>query len=30
VTALIKDLILVTRNTGDFSATGVTLLNPFL
>lgn len=29
-TALISDLILVTRNTGDFATTGVKLLNPFL
>lgn len=29
-TALINDLTLVTRNTGDFSTTGVKLLNPFL
>lgn len=28
-TALIHDLTLVTRNEGDFSATGVRLLNPF-
>ena len=28
-TALIYDLTLVTRNTGDFEATGVKLLNPF-
>ena len=28
-TALIHDLTLVTRNTADFSATGVRLLNPF-
>jgi toxin FitB len=28
-TALINDLTLVTRNTRHFSATGVTLLNPF-
>jgi len=28
-TALINDLTLVTRNTGDFAATGVRLLNPF-
>ncbi|WP_252180307.1 type II toxin-antitoxin system VapC family toxin [Endozoicomonas sp. 4G] len=29
-TALAYDLILVTRNTNDFSGTGVKLLNPFL
>ena len=29
-TALINDLTLVTLNTGDFVATGVKLLNPFL
>ena len=28
-TALIYDLTLVTRNTKDFSSTGVNLLNPF-
>lgn len=28
-TALINDLIVVTRNTKDFVATGVKLLNPF-
>jgi toxin FitB len=28
-TALIYDLILVTRNVKDFAATGVTLRNPF-
>jgi len=28
-TALIHDLTLVTRNTQDFAATGVSLLNPF-
>ena len=28
-TALIYDLTLVTRNTGDFEATGVKMLNPF-
>jgi hypothetical protein len=28
-TALIYDLTLVTRNTGDFETTGVKLLNPF-
>ncbi|MEA1050756.1 type II toxin-antitoxin system VapC family toxin [Lamprobacter modestohalophilus] len=28
-TALISDLTVVTRNTGDFSLTGVKLLNPF-
>ena len=28
-TALIHDLTLVTRNTADFPATGVRLLNPF-
>jgi predicted nucleic acid-binding protein len=28
-TALINDLTLVTRNTRDFTATGVALLNPF-
>lgn len=28
-TALIHDLIVVTRNTRDFSGTGVRLLNPF-
>ena len=29
-TALVNNLILVTRNTKDFSGTGVELLNPFL
>ena len=29
-TALTHDLILVTRNVDDFSATGVKLLNPFV
>lgn len=29
-TALINDLIVVTRNTKDFLATGVKLLNPFI
>jgi predicted nucleic acid-binding protein len=29
-TALTHDLILVTRNVGDFSAIGVKLLNPFV
>jgi hypothetical protein len=29
-TALINDLTLVTRNTGNFVGTGVKLLNPFL
>ncbi|MGF6971210.1 putative nucleic acid-binding protein [Paraburkholderia sp. WC7.3g] len=28
-TALIHDLVVVTRNVDDFSATGVRLLNPF-
>lgn len=28
-TALMYDLILVTRNTADFAGTGVKLLNPF-
>jgi predicted nucleic acid-binding protein len=28
-TALAHDLTVVTRNTADFSNTGVTLLNPF-
>ncbi|MDO9178296.1 MAG: hypothetical protein Q7U16_08200 [Agitococcus sp.] len=28
-TALVYDLTLVTRNTADFVATGVKLLNPF-
>lgn len=28
-TALVHDLVLVTRNTVDFSGTGVRLLNPF-
>jgi hypothetical protein len=28
--ALVYDLTVVTRNTGDFSGTGVRLLNPFL
>ena len=28
-TALVYDLTLVTRNSGDFAATGVRLLNPF-
>jgi predicted nucleic acid-binding protein len=28
-TALISDLTLVTRNTDDFTFTGVKLLNPF-
>jgi predicted nucleic acid-binding protein len=28
-TALIHDLIVVTRNVDDFSSTGVRLLNPF-
>jgi predicted nucleic acid-binding protein len=28
-TALVHDLTLVTRNTADFAATGVRLLNPF-
>jgi predicted nucleic acid-binding protein len=28
--ALLHDLTLVTRNTTDFTATGVRLLNPFL
>lgn len=28
-TALMHDLTLVTRNTGDFAQTGVRLLNPF-
>jgi predicted nucleic acid-binding protein len=28
-TALINDLVLVTRNTKDFESTGVTLINPF-
>jgi len=28
-TALIHDLTVVTRNTGDFARTGVRLLNPF-
>lgn len=28
--ALVNDLILVTRNTGDFQGTGVKLVNPFL
>ena len=27
--ALVNDLIVVTRNTGDFAGTGVRLLNPF-
>ena len=29
-TALVHQLTLVTRNTADFTATGATLLNPFL
>jgi predicted nucleic acid-binding protein len=29
-TALIHDLILVTRNTDDFDCTGARLLNPFI
>ncbi|WP_158904122.1 type II toxin-antitoxin system VapC family toxin [Burkholderia sp. L27(2015)] len=29
-TALIHDLIVVTRNVDDFSSTGVRLLNPFI
>lgn len=29
-TALLHDLTLVTRNTGDFDGTGVRLLNPFV
>ena len=28
-TALVHDLIVVTRNTADFANTGVTLINPF-
>ena len=28
-TALVHDLIVVTRNTADFAGTGVTLINPF-
>jgi toxin FitB len=28
-TALTHDLTLITRNTNDFAATGVMLLNPF-
>lgn len=28
-TALLNDLVVVTRNTKDFAATGVKLLNPF-
>jgi predicted nucleic acid-binding protein len=28
-TALINDLVLVTRNTKDFESTGVRLVNPF-
>lgn len=29
-TALLNDLVLVTRNTGDFVSTGAKLLNPFI
>lgn len=29
-TALVNDLVVVTRNTGDFERTGVKLFNPWV